>query len=338
MPTATPGDASAVIEDRLVRGSSFEAGDIVTRGSESVSRPRFDFAAGVFGDGGIQPVLAPPQTLAGTSGTPDGKNPFGHSASVAVANSPNGAAGAVDTGWSGNLGAGDATPNAPGGSFASGFLSDPGWGSVPIAHDASAKSHADATPRQSAIVRSSVFVTNSGAPAMVIPQPDVSAASPAPGTTSGPTSGPALATVQGASSITVRQAMRDPVKDPAASIPAHPTIEGYTVSSPANRTASLTLPMKVSSSNYGMLNSSLTVFSDDFGAFGAAGQSFNGLAALNVAEPPAFLLVLLGLGWLSIYRCAGFSRIAGASYGLLRCLMARGLAPHKAGGSSGNVT
>jgi hypothetical protein len=143
--------------------------------------------------------------------------------------------------------------------------------------------------RLAALMRSSVFIDTAMEPAA---------------TRAAQTAATGLQTVQGASMLTVYQALRDPaaVEDQ--------TIERYAIAAPATAgpgpaTADLLrLPLKISSS-YGFLNSSLTVFSDDFGSFGGIGQSFNGLTALAMAEPASLFVVavsLLGLAGLRRWR------------------------------------
>jgi hypothetical protein len=60
--------------------------------------------------------------------------------------------------------------------------------------------------------------------------------------------------------------------------------------------------MKVTSSSYGFLNSSLTVFSDEFGSFAGIGQTFNGLTSLNIDEPAAIAIVAEGIAALAAIR------------------------------------
>jgi hypothetical protein len=120
----------------------------------------------------------------------------------------------------------------------------------------------------------------------------------------------ALRTVQAGSSLTIYQALHTTATDPDAALPPNGTIEAYTLIPPTAATpgrASATMlrvPMKVTSSSYGFLNSSLTVFSDEFGSFAGIGQTFNGLTSLNIDEPPAIAIVGLGLlGLAAIRRC-----------------------------------
>src|SRR4051794_15977029 len=111
-----------------------------------------------------------------------------------------------------------------------------------------------------------------------------------------------LTVLQGSGVLTVYQALRDAVTEPAAT--AARSVEGYAIGDPAGAALqdSLRLPMRISSGSYGYLNSSLTVFSDDSGSFSGIGQSFNGLRALNVAEPTSLVLLAMGLAGLAIVR------------------------------------
>jgi hypothetical protein len=114
--------------------------------------------------------------------------------------------------------------------------------------------------------------------------------------------------VQGGSSLTVYQTLRAAATDPGTTVPAGQTIESYSVAVPAAdpskapRVSTVSMPMSVTSSSYGFLNSSLTVFSDDLGTFGGVGQTFNGLTSLNIAEPASLAVVLGSLAGLAAIR------------------------------------
>lgn len=79
---------------------------------------------------------------------------------------------------------------------------------------------------------------------------------------------------------------------------ARPSVETYAVGDAAG----LTLPLKVNSTSYGFLNSSLTVFADDSGSFTSVGQSFNGLAALDTPEPASLAVFAAALAGLAAVR------------------------------------
>jgi hypothetical protein len=96
------------------------------------------------------------------------------------------------------------------------------------------------------------------------------------------------ATVQNAVSLTAYQALAGHSAPHAAGA----TIESYSIAS-VGKPGSVLMPIRIASSSYGFLNSSLTVFSDDFGSFAGVGQTFNGLTSLDIDEP-ASILVLLG--------------------------------------------
>jgi hypothetical protein len=106
----------------------------------------------------------------------------------------------------------------------------------------------------------------------------------------------ALRTLQGGSSLTIYQALR-------SSRPIHP-IDAYamTVPVPGAPVTTVSLPIKVNSASYGFLNSSLTVFTDEFASFGGIGQTFNGLTALNVTEPASLLVLAAGLAGMGALR------------------------------------
>jgi hypothetical protein len=266
---------SSAISDRLARGPAFIAADIITVAPGALSRPAFDPSAGALGTDGTQPALAPSQGL-GSSVTlmPTMRQALPSSVATTdlFADEPVGPGlttpPRVATAFST-----DSTVALPG-------LGVAGWGSGP--HGLEGAADVVQAGRLATPTRSSVFVD---------PGPRPASGSSAQATA------PRLATAQGASALTVYQALRDQEKDPSA---ASRSVEAYAVSVPASTAAGaapatlLRLPLKVTNS-YGFLGSSLTVFSDDFGSFSGIGQSFNGLMALNVPEPAALAVAMASL-------------------------------------------
>lgn len=266
--------------DRLVRGRAFDPGDVMFQTSGGWSAPVFDASAGVFGEGGIQPVPGLSGDLTGSyRGMPTSRPPLSPSVTAADAFSSSGGSAGILSGG---------VIFSPRSTTAATSSADPGWdGGMdalrPVANSVAAD-------RLTSLVRSSVFVPGT---------PGARDTGTAPVATA-----TALRTVQGAGSLTIYRALRDP----AALLPVNPSIEGYTVTVPATTAfkpvaaASLTLPMKVSSSGYGFLNSSLTVFTDETGSFSGVGQTFNGLLAMNVPEPASLAVLGTGLAGLAALR------------------------------------
>ena len=298
---ALPWDAVATQSiggpERLERGPSFAAEDLVTRVAGGLSTPRFDASAGVFGSGGIQPTTATPDNLSGSYTVPPEVREV--SASVMVTDSFAGADGSAASGV--HRAAGVVIRFSSWSTAAAGSR-DTGWGNgaaAPGASLAGAEESAALARRSVSLMRSSVFINNatgtSGRSLRAL-----SKHGPGGGAT-------ALATVQGASSLTVYQALRVAATDPAASVPAGKTIESYSVATPigaagAPAGATVCMPMKVTSSSYGFLNSSLTVFSDDFGTFAGIGQTFNGLTSLNIPEPPSIVVLFASVAGVAALR------------------------------------
>ncbi len=108
-------------------------------------------------------------------------------------------------------------------------------------------------------------------------------------------------TVQSASSLTIYQALQSPATE-NLTIDAYPLTIPAAAASRGSQPATLSVPMKVTSSSYGFLNSSLTVFSDEFGSFAGIGQTFNGLTSLNIDEPAAIAIVAEGIAALAAIR------------------------------------
>ena len=281
-----------------MRGPSFAAEDLVTRTFGSPFTPRFDPSAGVLGSGGVQPATDAPDTLSGSYTVAPAVREV--SASVMVAASLDGSDGVPVADGSATSDSG--VPFSPQSTAAAGSArsrwsaraAGPGIG--PAAAGARAVEPARIP---AGLTRSSVFLnTAAGTPLRLDP------AVPADGASRGAT---ALATVQGASSLTAYQASRIAAADPGASRPSGQTIEAYSVARPASAgstaaVATVRLPIRVATGSYGFLNSSLTVFSDDYGTFAGIGQSFNGLTALDIAEPASVLVVLASLAGIAATR------------------------------------
>lgn len=295
-PLAIPIDADAAQSvggvERVERGPSFAAEDLVTRSIGSVSTPRFDASAGVFGSGGIQPATATPENLSGSYSAPPPVREV--SASVMVADSF--ADGAPASGGPAASGSGIRfSPQNTAAPRSANFL----WGNRAASAGLAGVAQSAAFARRSgSLTRSSVFLDNESGTSGRSTR-----ARPADGSGGSAT---ALGTVQAASSLTVYQALHDAATDAGANGPAGKTIEAYNVaasgtpSSPA--AATVRMPMKVTSSSYGFLNSSLTVFSDDFGTFAGVGQTFNGLTSLNIAEPASAAVLLGSLAGIAALR------------------------------------
>jgi hypothetical protein len=278
LPTEAVARRDVAAEDRIARGPSFDAADLVTGDDDGLARPRFDASAGFSAAGGIQPAEAMPQSLSGGYAVlPSARDAW--SSSV------------TDAGSDGSLtvtgGNASATVIAisPSSTVSGPGLSAGLWGSgASRSGSAGAVARVLANRHLEALTQTSVFVSKApdgGFPAVAA-------------------SG-SLATLQGPGSLTVDRAVRGAGTAPD---PAGGTIEAYAVADPGTSgpgtAASLTLPMQINSISYGFLNSSLTVFSDEFGGIG---QSFNGLAALNIAEPATGGVVAAGLiGLVAIRR------------------------------------
>jgi hypothetical protein len=269
---------SSTAADRLAGGPAFAAADIITASPEALSAPAFNASAGVFGAGDVQPALPPPQHL-GSRFTLMPVMQEALPSSVA----------AIDPFADESVGPGlpalsrAAIAFSADGTVARPRLGDAAWISgAPGPGDA-----ADAVlaGRLTALTRSSVFVDPGARPAAA------------------PSAQAALswsAMPQDASALTAYEALRDRPNDPAAS----PSAEAFVIATPAVGATSvvvLRLPLKVITS-YGFLSSSLAVFSDDFGSFSGIGQSFDGLMALNMAEPAALAMVVVSLAGLAALR------------------------------------
>jgi hypothetical protein len=245
-----------------------------------LSRPAFDSSAGLFGAIGIQPALSPPQNLSGSyTVVPTVREPL--SSSVTATDLFAGA----PVGLSLVLLPRDSVAFSAGSTAAAIGPGDTGsWGADRFGSGAALAT----VGRLRALIPSSVFIDRGTAPAAAPTMPLSAAAD--------------LTVLQGSGVLTVYQALRDAVTDPAAT--AARSVENYAIGDPASAALqdSLRLPMRISSSGYGYLNSSLTVFSDDFGSFSGVGQSFNGLLALNVAEPASLVMLVMGLAGLAIVR------------------------------------
>jgi len=281
---------SAAVTDRLVRMPAPVAADSLATAPGALSRPAFDPAAGASGTLGIQPTLAPPQTLSGSDAImPTVRETL--SASVT----------AVDLFADASVGPGLVLPPRAGTVFAAsgttaviGPRNGLGDAGRRRGTDRFGGGAALATAgRLQALVPSSVFIDRRDEPAAARPAqaPMVD-----------------LATLQGGGVLTVYQALRDSMQAPAAD----QTIEGFAIAAPSGAASGLTsgaarmawlrLPMKITSSGYGYLSSSLTVFGDDSGSFSGIGQSFNGLTALDVAEPASLAIVAAILPGLAMLR------------------------------------
>jgi hypothetical protein len=272
------------------RGPAFAAEDLVTRTSGLLSTPRFDASAGVFGSGGIQPITATPENLSGSYTAPPAVREV--SASVMVADSFAGTDAGSAFGSHAASGSGVRfSPQSTAASQSASYL----WGDRPASVGPAGAAEASAFARHSgSLTRSSVFINNASGTSGRSSRTFAAYGSGGRAT--------ALGTVQRASSLTVYQALHGAAAGPGAAVPVGNTIESYNVAGLSSAAASVRMPMKVTSSSYGFLNSSLTVFSDDFGTFAAVGQTFNGLTSLNIAEPAPVLVVLGSLAGIAALR------------------------------------
>ena len=108
--------------ERLARGASFDAGDLLTWTTGSLSKPRFDASAGTFGSGGFASAAAMPDTLSGSYVVRPAAREL--SASVMVADSQGGTDGFSTTGYTASGNEGRFSP----GSTAAAGSRDPAWG------------------------------------------------------------------------------------------------------------------------------------------------------------------------------------------------------------------
>jgi hypothetical protein len=275
--------------ERVARGPAFAAEDLLTRMTGSLSKPRFDPSAGIFGSGGIQTEMPAPDNLSGTYTA----LPAVHdaSASVMVADGPDGADGFRAAG--GHAAPESATQLSPRSTAASGLDLSASAGRG--AGSAAALETADIVRDHGSLVRSSVFLGQGARMHGRL----------AGAGSAGASSATALATVGGPGSLTVYQALRAAGHDPRASARSFQTIESYSVAEPASiasTAATVRMPIRVAVASYGFLSSSLTVFSDDFGTFAGIGQTFNGLTSLDIAEPASVLVVLGSLAGIAAVR------------------------------------
>ncbi len=279
--------------ERVARGPAFDPEDLVTRLIGTLSTPRFDPSAGVFGSGGIQANTAAPDTLSGSYTAPPAVRDI--SASVMVADSPDGADGIPAA--AGHAASESGISFSPRSTAAAGSDNAASASRAAGSGGAAAVETADPARDHGSLIRSSVFLNNAAR------MPGRLAGAGSADASSG--SATAFASVQGASSLTVYQALRIAAADPGAAAPSGTTIETYSVAGPASAAttaATVRLPIKVASASYGFLSSSLTVFSDDFGSFAGIGQTFNGLTSLDIAEPASVLVVLGSLAGLAAIR------------------------------------
>nr|WP_294504881.1 PEP-CTERM sorting domain-containing protein [uncultured Rhodopila sp.] len=284
VPAEAASDQPIAGVTQITRGPSFSPDDVLTATQGSLARPRFDNSAGMFGSGGIQPAPGGTGTLTGSYPGPPTVREFSASVMVADALVPGDASAAT--------GASDAaTRISPGSTAAAAGPGDPGWGSGSGGLGDGLAGALEAVTRfrhAGSLNRSSVFI-NAAA--------DVRDARRSSATTHA-----GLGTVQAMISLTASQALTGA----SASAAANRRIEGYTIASPSASAgataATVKVPMSVSSVGYGFLNSSLTVFSDESGAFGAVGQTFNGLTSLAIPEPAPIAVVAAGLAGLAVIR------------------------------------
>nr|WP_294516254.1 PEP-CTERM sorting domain-containing protein [uncultured Rhodopila sp.] len=291
VPVESASDQPVPGVSRITRGPSFAPDDLITVTDGSLSRPRFDNSAGVFGFGGIQPASTGTGTLSGSYSRSPTAREFSASVMVSDAFATGDASSTADASNASD----GATVISPGSTAAAAGGGDPGWGSgtgTLGADLAGAMESASLVRHAGSLNRSSVFV-NGGS-----------------GTSGGPdarrfagTAEAGLGTVQATSSLTAYQALTDASSDAAAS---NGTIEGYALaarSAAAGSTgATVQMPIRVSTISYGFLNSSLTVFSDESGAFVGVGQTFNGLTSLTIPEPASVGIMAAGLIGLAAAR------------------------------------
>ena len=272
VPLEAGSGAPAAGIDRTVRGASFDTADLVTGVRGGLARPVFDARAGVLAAGGIQ-AAGVPDTLTGGYSVPPPVRDI-RSSSVMVADTLSGGSAPSVSGSYASTGAVAISASGTAARTDQGYLarsavraSEPG---------------ADGAAVSDMLTKSSVYRTGGSG----------GAAAPAAAFSG------SLATVQVAGSLTAYQAMQ--AAAPKLS-PASSTLETFTVGDKAGTTR-LELPLEVRNTSIGFLNSSLTVFADDSGAFSSVGQSFNGLTSLDIAEPASAAVMAMGLAGIAVIR------------------------------------